>query len=205
MAWKARDAAQDILKRQLVGPDKCHATAKSCELGLELSTPELADGSGPDHHEDLPGLGEYPQNVIDQARKIVDDRDRTLVLAKWALAEPSLIHRGEEERRPREKLPPMLAREYSRGAAGSHNEVRGRPIGIHGSDVVDDGLFGRADKPCRAHDDLNDVHGFPGSLVQAYAEVAGEVIENQVPAVERLQHQDLFDRGLSFARRRNDH
>ena len=99
----------------------------------------------------------------------------------------------------------MLAREYSRGAADGHDEVRGRTIGVHGSDVVDDGLFGRADKPRRAHDDLNDVHGFPGALVQADAEVAGEVIENQVPAVERLQHQDLFDRGLSFARRRNDH
>ena len=99
----------------------------------------------------------------------------------------------------------MLAREYSRGAAGRHDEVRGRPIGVNGSDVVDDGLFGRADKPCRAHDDLDDVHGFPDALVQADAELAGELIENQVPAVERLQHQDLFDGGmldrrLSFAR-----
>ena len=167
VGWKARDAAQDFWKRQLVGPDKCHAIAKSREPGLELPTPEPADGSGPDHHEDLPGLGEYAQDVIDQARKIVDDRDRSLVLAKWRAAEESLIHRGEQERRRREKLPPMLAREYSRGAADRHDEVRGRPIGVHGSDVVDDGLFGRADKPCRAHDDLNDVHGFPGALVQA--------------------------------------
>jgi hypothetical protein len=66
-------------------------------------------------------------------------------------------------------------------------------------------LFGRADKPSRAHDDLDDVHRVPGALVQAYAEVAGEVVESQVPTVERLQHQDLLDRGLSFARRRTDH
>ena len=104
MTWKARDAAQDVFKRQLVGPDKCHAIAKSCEPDLELSTPELTDGSGPDHHEDLLRLGEYTQNVIDHAREIVDDRDRTLVLAQWRIAEESLVHRGEEERRFREKL-----------------------------------------------------------------------------------------------------
>ena len=75
-------------------------------------------------------------------------------------------------------------------------------IGEGGSDVVDDRLFGRADKPCRAHDDLNDVHGSPGALVQVDAEVAGEVVEDQVAAIERLQHQDLSDRGRSFARRR---
>jgi len=65
-------------------------------------------------------------------------------------------------------------------------------------------LFRRADEPCRAHDDLNDVHGLPGALVQADAEGGCEVIEGQVPAVERLQHQDLFDLGLSFARRGSD-
>ena len=105
---------------------------------------------------------------------------------KWRVAEASLIHRSEQERRLGEELPPMLAREYSRGAADGHDEVRGRTIGIDGSDVVDDGLVGRADEPRRAHDDLNDVHGFPGALVQADAEVAGEVIENQVPAVAAI-------------------
>ena len=44
VGWKARDAAQDIWKGQLVGPDKRHAIAKSREPGLELSAPELADG-----------------------------------------------------------------------------------------------------------------------------------------------------------------
>ena len=82
---------------------------------------------------------------------------------------------------------------------------RGRMIGVNGPDVVDDGLLRRSDKPCLAYDHLNDVHGFPDALVQAYAEGSGEVIEGQVPAVERLQHQDLFDRRLSVARRRTDH
>jgi hypothetical protein len=99
----------------------------------------------------------------------------------------------------------MLAREISCGAADTHDEVRGRTIGINGSDVVDDRLFGGTDKPDLAHDDLKHVYGFPGTLVQRYAKVAGELIENQVPAVQRLQHQDLFDRRLlSVARRRAD-
>ena len=89
---KARDTAQDILKGKLVGPYKCHAIAKSFEVALERSTPELAECAGPDHHEDLPGLGQYLQNVIDYVRKIVDDRDRTFVLPKRRAAKVSLIH-----------------------------------------------------------------------------------------------------------------
>ena len=87
----------------------------------------------------------------------------------------------------------MLASEYSRGAADSHDEVWRRPIGVHGSDVVDDGLLGRGDKHSLANDDLNDVHGSRDVLVQVDPELAGELIEHQVPAVERLQNQDLFD------------
>jgi len=99
----------------------------------------------------------------------------------------------------------MLASEYSRGAADSHDEVWRRPIGVHGSDVVDDGLLGRGDKPSLANDDLNDVHGSRDVLVQVDPELAGELIEHQVPAVERLQNQDLVDGGLCVARRRSDH
>ena len=42
-------------------------------------------------------------------------------------------------------------------------------------------------------------------MVQFDTEVAGEEVGNQIAAVERLQHQDLFDGGLSFARRRTEH
>ena len=42
-------------------------------------------------------------------------------------------------------------------------------------------------------------------LVQTYTELASEVIERHVPALERLQHQDLLNRGLSLARRSTDH
>ena len=59
----------------------------------------------------------------------------------------------------------MLARENSCGATDTHDEVRGRTISVNGSNVVDDRLFGGADKPYRAHDDLNHVYGFPGTLV----------------------------------------
>ena len=104
-AWKARDAAQEARNGHLVGPDKRHATLKSREPGLELLAPEPADVSVPNHQEDLPGFGEYAQDVIDQARKIVDDRDRSLVLAKRRAAEESLIHRGEKEGPSPEKAP----------------------------------------------------------------------------------------------------
>ena len=93
------------------------------------------------------------------SRKIVDDRDGGLVLAKRRVAQKSLIDGREQERRVGKELLSILAREYRRGAGDRHDEVRLGTIGEGGSDVVDDRLFRRADKPCRADDDLNDVHG----------------------------------------------
>ena len=139
--------------------------------------------------------GQQLQDVIDQPRKIVGDRDGGLVLAKRRVAQKSLIDGREQERRVGKELLAILAREDRRGAGDRHDEVRLGTIGEGGSDVVDDRLFGRADKPGRADDDLDDVHGCPGALVQVDTEVAGEGVDNQVAAVERLQHQHLSDRG----------
>ena len=111
-------------------------------------------------------------------RKIVDDRDSGLVLAKRRVAEISLIDGREQERRVGKELLSILAREDRRGAGDRHDQVRLGTIGEGGSDVVDDRLFRRADKPCRAHDDLDDVHGSLGALVQVDAEVAGEVVHS---------------------------
>ena len=65
VVWQARTAAQGLRKRQIVEPDKCQPVVKSPELVLELATPELAELSGPHHHEHLPGLGQQLQDVID--------------------------------------------------------------------------------------------------------------------------------------------
>ena len=184
-------ATQDLRKGQIVGPDKRQPFAKTLELLLELSTPELSQLSGSHHHEHLLGLGKQLQDVIDESRKIVRDRDGGLVLAKRRVAKKSLIDRREQERCVGKEFLSMLAREDRRRAGDSHDELRLGTIGERGSDVVDDRLFGRADKSCRADDDLNDVHGSLGALVQVYAEVAGEVVHRQAAAVERLQHQDL--------------
>ena len=133
--------------------------------------PEFAELSGPHHHEHLPGLGQQLQDVVDQPGKIVDDRDGGLVLAKRRVPQISLIDGREQERRVGKELLSILAREYRRGAGDSHDEVRLGTIGEGGTDEVDDRLFRRADKPCRADDDLNDVHRSPGALVQFDAEV----------------------------------
>ena len=67
--WKARTAAQDLRKRQIVGPDKCHAIMKSLELFLDCLTPKLAELSRAHHHEHLPGFGQHLQDVVDEPGK----------------------------------------------------------------------------------------------------------------------------------------
>ena len=156
----------------------------------------LAELSGPRDHEDLPGLGQHLEDVIDESRKIVGDRDGGLVLPKRCVAQISLVDGREQERRVGKELLSVLAREYRGGAGDRHDEVRLRAIGEGGSDEVDDRLFRRAHRPCRAHDDLNEVHRSFGALVQFDTKIRGEVVDHEVAAVDRLQHQDLLlDRG----------
>ena len=83
-AWQGGTAPHDLLNGQIVGPDERQPAVKSRELVFELSTPERAQRSRAHHHEDLPGLGKQLQNVIDQLREIVDDRDGRLVVPKGA-------------------------------------------------------------------------------------------------------------------------
>ena len=116
MVWKARTAAQDLRKGQIVGPDKGQAIAKSLELLVELLMPESADLSGAHHHEHLLGLGQQLQDVVDEPGEIVDDRDGGLVLAKGRVPQIPLIDGREQQRRVGKELLSILAREYRRGA-----------------------------------------------------------------------------------------
>ena len=124
VVWQAGTAAQDLRKGQLVGPDECQAIVKSRELLLELSTPELAERSGPHHHEHLPGLGQHLEDVIDESRKIVGDRDGGLVFPKRCVAQVSLVDGREQERCVGKELLSILARECRGGAGDRHDEVR---------------------------------------------------------------------------------
>ena len=76
------------------------------------------------------------------------------------------------------KLLSIFAREYRRGARDGHDEVRLGAISEGGTDELDDRLLRRADKPCRTHDDLNDVDGHPSALVELDTETAGEMVDN---------------------------
>ncbi len=173
---KARAAAQDLLKGQIVGPDKCQPVVKSTELALEFTTPEPAEWSRPHQHEHLRGLRPQLENGLDGARILVVDRDSGFLVSKRRVIEKPLIDGREQEGRIGKKLLPILARKHGRGAGDSHDEVRLGTIREGGADVVDHRLFWRADKPCWSHHDLHDVHRLGSAPVQFDAEVAGELV-----------------------------
>ena len=89
----------------------------------------------------------------------------------------------------------MSACEGRRGARDRHDQVRLGTTHVGGSDEIDDRLFRRGDKSRGPHDDLNEIDRVADLLIQVHAEVGGEVIENQVAAVDRLQHQHLSGDG----------
>ena len=101
---------------------------KALRTASRVLAARIAELSGPRHHEDLPGLGQQLQHVIDNPRKIVVDRDGGLVLAERRVAKISLVDGREEERRVGKELLAILARE-NRGRAGDrHDKVRLRAI-----------------------------------------------------------------------------
>ena len=160
---------------------------------------------GPHHDEHLFCLRQQLQNQIDDPRKIVSDRDSGLVFSKRRVTQILLIHRCQQERYVGKELLSIFARERRCGTSERHDEVRLGTIGERRSDVVDNRVFGRADKPCGANHDFNDIHGLPDPLAQVDAEVGGCVVVRHVAAVERLQQQHVSNRRLSFARRRSEH
>ncbi len=142
---QARTAPQGFRHGQVVEPGKCQSVVKSLELVLELATPELADRSGPHHHEHLPGLGQQLQDVLDHERIVVDDRDSGLVVPKRGVTEILLIDGRQQRRRVGKELLSILAREDRGGAGDRDNQVRLGTIDEGRSDVVDHGLFRCAD------------------------------------------------------------
>src|SRR5213078_2226577 len=128
---------------------------------------------------DLLRIWQHLQDVVDQSRKIVDDGDRGLVVGEWRVTQVSLVYGSEQQRSLREKLAPVLTHECSCRPADAHHQVRGRTIGVKGSDVVDRRLVGSADKSRGPDDHWNDVDRFPDALVQLHAEIPDELIENQ--------------------------
>ena len=102
-------------------------------------------------------------------------------------------------------LASVLACERSCGAADAHHKVWRCAIGVQRSDVVDRSLVGTADEPRLPDDHWNDVDRFPDALVQLHAEIPDELVEDEVAALERLQHEDLFRCRLSVARERGNH
>ena len=142
------------------------------------------------------------QDVVDDARKVIDDSDSGFVVPERCITEILLIDRREQDWRLGEELLPVLAREHRGGAGDRDNQIRFGTIDERGSNVVDHRFFWRADKAARTHDDLNNVHRLLDALIQFDTEVGGELIHRGVAAVERLQHQHLPDRRLGLARRR---
>ena len=193
--WQVRTAPHDLLERQIIGPDERQPAAKSRELLLERPAPEGAKRSGAQDHEYLPGLGKQLHDVVDQLRIVVDDGGAGGVRSERRLAQVLPIDRCEQERRFGKELRSILARKGRRGTARRHDQVGPGSIAERGADEVHDGLFGCADKPCRADHDLDHVHGRPRALVEIGPEVSGERIERQTAAGERLQHEHLADAG----------
>ena len=89
---------------------------------------------------------------------------------------------------------PVSAREGERRAPDRHDQIRLGTIHVGGSDEIDDRLFRRGDESRRPHIDLTEIDRAPDPLIHLDAEVGGEVIENQVAALDRLQHQHLASR-----------
>ena len=197
---KARAAAHYFRKRQVVGPDERQPLVKALELGSRAPDARIVRcGPAPVTTNTCFVSGKQLQDVVDDSRKIVDDRDGCFVLAKRRVAKISLVDSREHERRVGKELLSILAREDRRRTGDRQDEVRLGTIGESGPDVVDDRLFRCADEPCWTDDDLDDVHGSARAIVEVDSEVAGEGIEDQVAAIDPCSSRICWTLGWAQA------
>ena len=96
----------------------------------------------------------------------------------------------------------VLARENRRGSGERHDQIRTGTTGEGGANEIDHCFFRRTHKPGLTYGELNVVDRSSDAPIQVEPEVAGEMIEYEIAAVERLQHQDLAHRRLRSARPR---
>ena len=116
----------------------------------------------------------------------------------------TLIGSREQQWGVGKELLSIFAGEYCRWAGNRHNQVRPGSTNVGGTNEVDHRLFGRANKPRRTHNDLNDIYRLLRTPVQIDTEIAGEAIDDQVASIERLQQQNLSNRRLRLTPGRSE-
>ena len=72
----------------------------------------------------LPGLGQQLQDVLDDARKVIDDSDSGFVVPERCVTEILLIDGREQDRRLGKELLAILAREDRGGPGDRDNQIR---------------------------------------------------------------------------------
>ena len=115
---------QYFCERPIIGPNERNSIGKRRELSAHFSRPKLFIRRLSDHHGDRPGVGQYAQDILDNGRKIVRDRNDGIIVRETGRLNSTLLHGSKHHRSRGKELPPAPLHEGCRGSTEAHNQIR---------------------------------------------------------------------------------
>src|SRR5262249_52029745 len=118
---------QKFLERDIVGPGEFDPVLEWRHLLANLSKPEALIGRSADDNDNLPGMGQDPEDVGEGCREIVRYRHNGVVFAKARKVDAALFdHRYDHGGRRKEPVSVPLYEVRSR-CADANDEIRRMP------------------------------------------------------------------------------
>ena len=117
-------------ERPVIRPDEGQPAFEPLERALDLLEPELLQLRRSDDDHDSFCIGKQLQDVLDHLRRIVRDRNGSVVVAHRPLLDEATIHGSEQHRRRGKKLLAVLLCERCCRPADRHDEIQPEPANV---------------------------------------------------------------------------
>ena len=118
---------QYFRERPVIVPNERNSIGKRRELSAHFSRPELFIGRLSDHHGYRFGVGQYAQDILDDGRKIVRDRNDGIIVRETGRLNSTLLHGGKHHGSRGKELLPAPLHEGCRGSTEAHNQIGRAP------------------------------------------------------------------------------
>src|SRR5215472_8457219 len=140
LRWKRSRVFQYLFKRKLIVPCECNAICEAPRLPADFLQPKFLVGRITVHHCHGLGVGQHPQDVLENCGEAMRERDNRVICGKSGIANAALFHRREDHWGGGKEVLPMALDKGDRGRAHAHDQVE-RAIGMEGMQILNECSF----------------------------------------------------------------
>ena len=131
---------QYFCERPIIVPYERNSICKRCKLSAHFSQPKLFIRRLSDYHGDRFSVRQYAQDVLDDGRKVMRDRNDGIIVRETGMLNSTLLHGSKHHRSRGKELLPAPLHEGCCGCTEAHNQIR-RAFDKQSSEVFDKRAF----------------------------------------------------------------